>query len=314
MDWHPEHVPQFWRFVAERHAVFVRRIIRLEPPPWSEDQVLRSVAFTNIYRELDRGTRELLRRLPEQGKPENQLFNVAAFRSFGWPATYDALGGYLTPESWSSKRMFHRLEALRAQGVKIFTGAYMITGHGGGGGGGKLRTIITNLTWLAEHVSRVLDELADATNPVQAHRVLMQVPGWAGFNAFEIMIDCCYPEVDILPSSWLDEWAFCGPGAIRGLDLLLERRIRLPQVQPALMELRDSQYDQLAAAGATLLGPPLTLENLEQALCEYQKYVRFKEFGRAKRTYDPAKASTDLRLWDTIPQRFRNPKYWVHKG
>jgi hypothetical protein len=68
--------------------------------------------------------------------------------------------------------------------------------------------------------------------------------------------------------------------------------------------------DDLAWTGAVLNGPRLTLEAVEQALCEWQKYLRVENAGLAKRTYRPA-AVEDLSPWNDLPERFTNPTQWV---
>ena len=52
-------VTDFWRFVVERHEIFIRRHIEHRPPPWTTDPWLRIGRYTHIYRDLDRVTRWL---------------------------------------------------------------------------------------------------------------------------------------------------------------------------------------------------------------------------------------------------------------
>ena len=50
----------YWRFAAERQAVFFRRV-RGERPPWTDDRVLAIHKFTNAYRASDRVSQYLIR-------------------------------------------------------------------------------------------------------------------------------------------------------------------------------------------------------------------------------------------------------------
>ena len=43
-----------WRFAAERHRIYLRRITG-QPHPWTSDPVLSSYRFTNVFRAADRG-------------------------------------------------------------------------------------------------------------------------------------------------------------------------------------------------------------------------------------------------------------------
>ena len=50
----------FWRFAAERQAVFFRRF-RREPAPWTRDPIIARFKFTNAYRATDRVSQYLIR-------------------------------------------------------------------------------------------------------------------------------------------------------------------------------------------------------------------------------------------------------------
>src|SRR5262245_57315637 len=50
----------YWRFAAERQQIFFKRLER-HPPPWTEDEFLRTYKFTNAYRASDRVSQYLIR-------------------------------------------------------------------------------------------------------------------------------------------------------------------------------------------------------------------------------------------------------------
>src|SRR5207248_6233324 len=50
----------YWRFAAERQAVFFRRT-RAEASPWTQDAVISTYKFTNAYRASDRVSQYLIR-------------------------------------------------------------------------------------------------------------------------------------------------------------------------------------------------------------------------------------------------------------
>lgn len=45
----------FWKYVHERQMVWFRRQ-RGDPEPWTQDTVLQTYFFCNVYRELDKGS------------------------------------------------------------------------------------------------------------------------------------------------------------------------------------------------------------------------------------------------------------------
>lgn len=311
--WDPSRCASFWRFIAERHEMFRRRIILKQPPPWTADPVLQTVSFTNIYRELDRATRVLLRSFPPDNgdEPTNAdlLFNILKFRFFTLPATYEALGGYQSAATWNPALaetvLLQRWEA----GAPVFTNAFMYTGSGAPGPGGKIKAIIRRLTDIQRRLSYFTQAVFGATTMQSAHQALDTIQGFGGFMSYEVLIDVTYTgRVDYDRNSWV----YIGPGAIKGLLDLLEGPVLLQNEAFVLVyALRDWQAEGFRAAGVQMNGPRLTLENIEQACCEFHKYVRAGSGGWTKRRYDSAKANMDYTLWDDLPEEFLHEEHWV---
>src|SRR5579872_2195532 len=81
----------FFEFATERHAIYVRRAAG-DPPPWTQDRILQTCRFTNVYRELDKTTvwfRKYVRE-PLANRPEVFLATVL-FRWFNRISTGEAL-------------------------------------------------------------------------------------------------------------------------------------------------------------------------------------------------------------------------------
>lgn len=314
MNWDRDAALRFWRFVADRQRVFVKRVLRREPPPWTDDATLAGVYFTNVYRELDRGTRYLINNiLPYSAEdpiaPPDVLFSVVVYRLFNWIPTYEALTTefgepFLRAQTWDPERAIALLDARQKAGNQITTGAYMINATGAVGPGSKNRLMVGRV----ENVRRDLDglflRLVNALGMESAHEALCRYDGISGFNAYEMVIDLCYPPVKLLPFEEND-WVNPGPGAIHGLEsLLTDRPITRPLAQAAIEYLRVYQDRYLRMAKVELLGPPLTLRNVEHSLCEFHKYVRASAGGRSKRLYNLRKADGDLTPWANLPEAF----------
>jgi len=316
--WRLDRLREFWAFVAERHNVFYRRVVLKESPPWTEDPIIQTVAFTNIYRELDRTTRVLLRSFPEwEESKEDLLFNVIKFRFFTWSPTYWALGGYRPAAEWPwvlSKHASRLLVSRQKAGHQVFTGAFMVTSLGAKPGlGGKVQLVVKRISWVKRHLPRLASSVFEARSMPDAHLALCEVPGFGGFMAYEVLIDLTY--TNLVPFN-RNSWVFVGPGAVKGLRILLDEDdvvnvLIRDDPQLLVADLRDSQCEGFRDAQVTMRGPALTLENIEQALCEYQKYVRAKETKRVKRKFDHVAVNTDYSLWEDIPEEFTNPLLWV---
>lgn len=314
MDWKQDQVLDFWRFVAARQDMFVRRVLRREPPPWTKDPVLAGHYFTNVYRELDRGTRYLLKHiLPYADKsddaPRDVLFSVIVYRFFNHIPTYEILCAEVCEEpllrrrSWDPDKAIAVLSRYQKEGERIFTGAYMINATGAEGPGSKVPLVIGRIEVARADLDSIYVDMLQPGSMEKAHARLTAVPGISGFNAYEMVIDLCYGNA-VLP--WHEnDWVHPGPGAIWGLEHLLadhHKPIRKPLAQEAIEYLRKFQAHYLRMAGVVLQGPPLTLRNVEHSLCEFQKYRKGQTKGRTKRTYKYV--NPDLSPWDSLPEEF----------
>ncbi len=88
----------YWRFAAERHAVYLRRVAG-DPPPWTADPVLTSWRFTNAYRAADRVSQYLIREVIYAGDqdPHEVVFRVLLFKWFNKISTWELLAERLGP-------------------------------------------------------------------------------------------------------------------------------------------------------------------------------------------------------------------------
>src|SRR5438876_852682 len=88
-----EMLKSFWRFVCERQWVWHRRFVERKFPPWTDDPILKTTRFTNVYRELDPGTQYALREILETRlSMKDKIFNVMLYRLIGRTDTFSAIG------------------------------------------------------------------------------------------------------------------------------------------------------------------------------------------------------------------------------
>ena len=91
----------YWRFAAERQAVFFRRA-RGETRPWTDNPVLAIYKFTNAYRASDRVSQYLIRHviyrddLPKS--PREVFFRILLFKLFNKIETWELLERVARPD------------------------------------------------------------------------------------------------------------------------------------------------------------------------------------------------------------------------
>jgi hypothetical protein len=81
----------YWRFAAERQAIFFRRLKGILPV--TDDPILSRFKFTNVYRVLDRTTQYLVREVIGECEqtPAEVFFRIVLFKLFNKIETWELL-------------------------------------------------------------------------------------------------------------------------------------------------------------------------------------------------------------------------------
>lgn len=275
---------RYLAFVEERHRVWELRQ-QGAPQPWTNDPVLASVKFTNVFRILDPGTQFIMTDLV-QGDPgdRDMLMRVFLYRHTGridaWQYARIQQGQYpivelLTTEQ-GTRRAWHQY---RDSGTgKIFTNAYLVFPQSHTRGTDKLDSIVdlAKRLFAPDSDEDVVPEFLDAGTQVERFEVLRRNKGVGDFMAMQVLTDWGY-----LGSTDLeDEFVVPGPGAKRGLAAL-----GLPSSEEAVRFVQGMIH--LSPGCPTLQGRKPSLMDVQNTLCEFGKYERAltRPVGRA---YSPA--------------------------
>lgn len=122
----------YWRFAAERQAIYFRRLTD-QRGPWTSDPILRSYRFTNAYRAVDRVSQHLIRDVqyrPDRSQaPQELFFRTLLFKIFNrietWQAIEDALGP-VTYRGTDLEKISAVLDAMLSKGQRIYSAAYIM--------------------------------------------------------------------------------------------------------------------------------------------------------------------------------------------
>ena len=110
----------FWRFAAERQRVFYRRLDG-EERPWTDDAIIRTYRFCNVFRAADRVSQDLISiayARPDFGTADLFLRTVL-YRLFSRPATWrliEGQAGSLTAANFDHEQIGDLLDAAREKG------------------------------------------------------------------------------------------------------------------------------------------------------------------------------------------------------
>jgi len=290
-----ENVDDFWKFIAERHAIWERRA-RGEDRPWTDNPILATTHYTNVYRELDRGTLWFQARVAAQmngpDKRINLLRAAVTYRQIGRPETFEfcTLGPVhclLDPE-----RLADVLTELKAEGQPRSTNAYVCCRGDD--------AAIDTARWLANGGAEAILARIDKWRSAEMNwNTLKCIPGIGGFLAYEVLTDLLQCKIlydgdgNILNE---DDWANVGPGSTEGLRLLYPSSPKSMGLYK-MEGLRDLARHYLRKLGLKLTPPPgtiayqldrgpLTLRGVEHCLCEYSKYwLQKRGLGKSRREH-----------------------------
>lgn len=265
----------------------MRREAEPSSPPWTTDPILQRFRFCNIRREDDRVTRWIAMnwRTPHAHAPD-LWFAMLVARYFNDPETLDVI--WCPHTKWRAESTLKDLRARKQSGGRMFNPAYMVTTHKTPGD--KLDYLfdrVFNPAWerRKELRPRPLDSLASFASR------LCTIHGVSGFMAGQVIADMKYtPQLAGAPDWWT--WAASGPGSRRGLNRMVGRDKMAAwheeEWHAKLVELQGLVNTELL----NRIGQ-LHAQDLQNCLCEYDKYLRVKlGEGRPKQLFTPQGDST----------------------
>jgi hypothetical protein len=205
-------------WITERQNIHRRREAG-EPPPWTDDPILRDYRFCNVIREDDAVTRHIARTWREPHADDPSLFYAMAVARFvNWPETLDEIG-YPVPRN---RDHFKRvLSARMVRGETTFGPAYVIPN----GGSTKAK------------IDYIADDVLDRLWRARAHMSpqpgttlatycarLMDFKGVGSFMAGQIIADLKYVEPLRSAPDW-KSFVISGPGSKNGLNRIMGRPV-----------------------------------------------------------------------------------------
>jgi hypothetical protein len=266
-------VEELFAFVKERHSIYLKRL-HGEEKPWTEDEILQSYRFCNVYRELDKETIWINYnwRRPHLTDPDLWFAMVVA-RMFNWSPTLAAIG---YPAPFKPDVMLRRYEDFAANNKKTFTGAYMIRAEPAKPGEGKANYLIDDVfgpMWSQRKEIRKAYLSCDYLR--NFHEYLSEFYGMGSFMAGQVVADLKYGHPLNKAQDWWT-WAAMGPGSLRGMNRVLgievTNRMTQKEWERYLVQLQVLIAPLVKKAGMKRLHN----QDLQNCLCEFDKYERVK--------------------------------------
>lgn len=311
----------YWRFAAERQAVYLRRLSD-RCGPWTEDAVLRNYRFTNAYRAADRVSqyliREILYREDRSQAPVEIFFRTLLFKLFNKIETWRYLERILGPLSWESADLDQislALHALRSRGERVYSAAYIMPvpafGHE--------RKHDNHLALLARMIEDGLPaRLVKARSLRAVYEMIRPYPGLGPFLAFQYVIDLNYSTLLEFDEA---DFVVAGPGALDGIAKCFTDvgRLAPEDVIYYMVDRQEQEFARLGLRFDGLFGRPLQPIDCQNLFCEISKYARVTHpevrgvnaRKRIKQAYRPSPQVQEPPVfpprWDLLVPAVRSP-------
>lgn len=299
----------YWRFAAERQAIFFKRI-EGALFPWTVDPILKRYKFTNAYRASDRVSQYLIRNVIYHGDNSTKevFFRIMLFKLFNRIETWKLLEeqfGEITYEHYSFERYDEVLTSALARG-RIFSGAYIMpSGVSAFGYRRKHRNMLRLLEKMMQ--DDVPTKISEAKSMQQVFEILRGYPTIGEFLAYQLATDINYSEI----TNFLEmEFVVPGPGARNGLRKCFESLGGLNEAEMIrlMADRQEEEFNNLGLSFRSLWGRRLQLIDCQNLFCEVDKYARLahpKVVGRSKRKRIKQKYKID-----PLPIEYWYPPKW----
>lgn len=266
----------YWKFAAERQSVFRARIAGL-PQPWTLDPILKEYKFTNAYRASDRVSQYLIRNVIYSGAHDwsSTVLRVILFKIFNKISTWELIEahvGEIRATTFTVEKIGHVLESALSRRESIYSGAYIMPS--GPASIRQSRKHMMHLALLAEIVAgRLGNDLLDARSMEGAYNLLLTIPSFGPFLAFQFLIDLNYSK--FLNFSEMD-FVVPGPGARDGIRKCFYDLgdYNESDVIRWVTERQEKEFAARELMFRSLWGRPLQLVDCQNLFCEVDKYAR----------------------------------------
>lgn len=295
-----ENIDDFFRFVHERHQIWRNRfILKLPQEKWTNNSILKTYKYTNVYRELDRGTLYYLSTIAKEYMnsidPNKTACydNEKAFRRMLWKTIIYRLcnrietfeeTGFPEVEDFDSSNIhnnFHeKLDMISKRGLAVMTSAHLTCPAYYGNT--KVEAYMHAINDAHQKIDGMVLSIFDVTCSEEVFTILRRVHCVGVFIAYEVLCDLMYTKSIRNRKDGKcfveDDWANPGPGAIEGIRLTYPSTTSRGRIMNRMIQLRDEQSKHFERLGIKFdfyekfTKDHLSLRSLEHSLCEFQKY------------------------------------------
>ncbi len=309
----------YWRFAAERQSIFEKRLQGL-PAPWTDNEVLKTYKFCNVFRATDRVSQYLIKGIiyPDtRPSREDLLFQIVAFRLFSRESTWEGLKRLLgrapVIDDLASGGFEKAILILKETQSPVYTNAFILCANDAYGQGSKVLNHVELLKDMFLYHD-MADDLRNASGLRHVFDLLRAYPLYGNFMSYQTAIDLNYSDYINFDE---DDFVKAGPGALRGINKCFETLgdYTPDEVILWMVKHQDEEFKRLGLSFHGLFGRKIHAIDAQGLFCETDKYTRavMPELKsarvRIKQKFAPQSRPTRIYLppkWQATVQRADN--------
>jgi len=313
-----ENCEDFFKFITDRHNIWINRFVKKLPrDQWTENPILQNTKYTNVYRQLDRGsiwcyqniiTPTIKYHKTRTGSSDFKLmrdliFKITLYRLANRIETFEEVGIPSTFSKFNFKK-FCKFIYKRNEHSPVTTSAHLTcpTPKGLTKAEGYLISVLdlcnkvndvtkTALKIFSEYESKKYTREIGWEYGQRLHKLLKSSRSVGDFTAYEIYCDLCYSGV--IPFT-TNDFANIGPGAKEAIRIIYPST-PIKEQYLKVIKLLDTQHKKFKKYGLKFtfynkhepVKDSLGLRSIEHSLCEYSKYfLQTRGEGKIRMLYD----------------------------
>lgn len=281
-----ENIEHLCKWIKDRHDVFEKKNAG-EPFPWTDNKIISSHKFTNVFRVLDRESQFLIREVigDDNMSIEDTTFRILLFKHFNFQSTWEFLESRLGKITYRDGILLEIRELLDeyAKTNKVYSSAYLqaanfVRNHPWKHlkGTGKHNCYLTVFEAQLFNSEDFFNFIAYSSNSNLEDLInkLQEIDGVGNFMAYQFAQDLNY-------SHWwnqdMNSITFEGPGSIRGVHRCFNftGKPDYNEVIKWTLDNLDYLFEHFNLGSPPKFeGMPIQLTDMQNCFCESDKYMR----------------------------------------
>jgi hypothetical protein len=294
----------FFQFMRDRQLAWHNRFVEHLPrDKWTTNKILQVTKYTNVYRQLDRGSlwaihnillpaKRMIAKHPENEKyyKKNALWRLILYRMCCRVETFEKVGLPMY-NAFNPVKYHARLKEVLKEHAAM-TNAFLTCPCPKGMN--KIDGFIIGAIHANMELERIYQEIENAKQGSDVFDALNKTRNMGKFFAYEVYCDMCYSGI----WKWTtNDFVNIGPGCMEGLRMLfpsIGTSVASGYKRLYMLSENQDKYFKLANADdfkyMNWLEPvpnKLSLRTIEHSLCEFSKYwLQLQKIGKRRLEYD----------------------------